>query len=184
MLNFYLWLLLKLCNFQASKCLTLWLFTNVVIWGNLQDRFLTYSLLYQGWESFFCKGAVNTFGFSVEGLHCIESGHRQQYVNKRVCPELAIILVIVCWLLVYSTISLISLKSLWFEEALWIFLTLSSFWLLWQFHSTLSILVDSGAQISCDHGSFIEDTNPVVCLLWTLLAVEKECHDSSRPYLA
>ena len=150
--------------------------------GDLHDRFLANSLLYQGSANFFCKGPISKYFwlYSIRSplqlLNCIENSHRRQYVNKWVCPDLAIILVIVCWSSVCSTISLISLKSHWFEEALCIF---SSFFFL----TTVAVskhFINSAVQWLSD-------------LLWSwltywghkpcgLLALNTTCHGERMPW--
>lgn len=121
------------CNYAISNLLNAWSCDGCCSFGHLYDSFLTYSLLYWGAANFFWEAPdSNYFWFySIRPPLQLPNGiaifysHRRQCVNKWVCLDLAIILLKICWPFMYSTLSLISLKSNWSEEALWISPSLS-----------------------------------------------------------
>ena len=82
----------------------------------------------------------------------------------------------------YSTIFLLSLKTLWIEEALWTFPGPCAFCLLWQLESVPSFLLDSGSR-TCGHGPRGGAKTQWSVHLEHFLQWIKNAVFSSRPYI-
>lgn len=126
--------------------------------GLLSDRYLVQSILYQRSANCSCEGPYIHYIESIfwlysirsplQLLNCIESSHRRWYRNKWVSPDLAIILIIICWPLVYLAIFLISFDSP--PGSLCFLITLAV-------SKHISFLLYNSSQ-ACDHGLFVLNT--------------------------
>lgn len=109
------------------------------------------------WQTFSVNGQIlSILDFTVLSLHCNYSIASKAAIEDNMQINGYVwILTIICWLLVYLTIFLISLKTHWFEEVLWVFPWFSSVCLWGQIQSALSFLLDSGSQ-ACDQAHLVE----------------------------